>query len=108
MVVIVNGPGMGRNDVEVGRKTLGKFFRKLGFLEVAAKIIFYNEGVKLLAEESPFLADLTLLEERGVELLACGTCLDHFNLMEKLKVGRATTMDEVVDIMTKADKVVTL
>jgi len=108
MVVIVNGPGMGRNDAEAGRKTLGKFFRQLGFSAVAAKIIFYNEGVKHVAEDSPFLADLTLLEERGVELLACSSCLDHFNLMEKLKVGRVTTMDEVVAIMTKADKVVTV
>ena len=108
MVVIINGPLMGRGDEELGGKILGSFLNKLGFWKAAEKVIFYNEGVRLLAEGSPYLANLTLLEEGGVELLACGTCLEYFQLREKIKVGRVSSMDEIVNTIAQADKVVTI
>jgi len=43
-----------------------------------------------------------------VELLVCGTCADYFQLREKIKVGRISSMDEIVDTIAKADKVVTI
>jgi len=108
MVVIVNGPIMGRGSEELGGRLLGSFLNKLSFWKAAEKVIFYNEGVKLLAEGSPYLANLTLLQEGGVELLACGTCLDYFQLREKIKVGRVSSMDEIVNTIAQADKVVTI
>ena len=108
MVVMVNGPYMGRGNQELGEKILKSFFSKLSFWKVAKKVIFYNEGVKLVVEGSPFLAELKLLEEGGVELLACGTCVDYFELGEKIRAGRVSSMDEIVDTISKADKVVTI
>ncbi len=108
MVVIINGPMMGRGDEELGGKILGSFLNKLSFWKAAEKVIFYNEGVKLLTEDSPYLVDLTLLEEGGIELLACGTCIDHFQLRDKIKVGKVSSMDEIVNTIARADKVVTI
>ena len=108
MVVIVNGPVMGRGNEELGGKILGSFLNKLSFWKAAEKVIFYNEGVKLVADGSPYLADLTLLQEGGVELLACGTCVDYFQLREKIKVGRVSSMDEIVNTIAQADKVATI
>ncbi len=71
-------------------------------------IVFVNSGVKLLTEESPALEALRELSLRGVKLLACGTCLDFYNLKDKLAVGMATNARAVTAMMLEADKVVKL
>ncbi|MDA3845780.1 MAG: DsrE family protein [Vallitaleaceae bacterium] len=65
-------------------------------------------GKKLMARESHVLDALTGLYEKGVEIIGCGTCIDHFNLEDEIMVGRTTDMVEIVDMITKADKVVTV
>ena len=52
------------------------------------KIIFINSGVKLVAKGSEVIEDLVGLKDRGVEILACGTCLGYYNLKEAVEVGR--------------------
>ena len=42
------------------------------------------------------------LESQGVEILTCGTCLNHYGLGEKLAVGAVTNMYEIVERMTGA------
>jgi hypothetical protein len=64
--------------------------------------------VKLLAEGSPALPSLAGLEEGGVDLVACGTCVDHFQLRDRIKVGRVGGMDEILRILAEAAKVITL
>ena len=48
-------------------------------------IAFYTEGVKLLVSGSPVLEQLKALEEKGVRLIACGTCLNHYGLADDLR-----------------------
>ena len=52
------------------------------------------------------LEDLKKMEEEGVEILTCGTCLKHYGLMEKLMVGKVTDMYTIAERMTGADKVI--
>ena len=48
-----------------------------------------------------------LIEERGVKVRACGTCLDFFDIREKLIVGEAGKMPETVaGLMTAEDAIV--
>jgi intracellular sulfur oxidation DsrE/DsrF family protein len=54
--------------------------------------MFWNSGVKLACEGSWALVHLRKLEEQGVEILACSTCLEYFDLTDKLKVGQPTNM----------------
>ena len=51
--------------------------------------------------------DLKLLEEQGVEILTCGTCLNYYNLSDKLQVGSVTNMYTIVEKMAGADKIIT-
>ena len=44
--------------------------------------------------------------ERGVEILSCGTCLNFYDLKEKLAVGEVTNMYVIVEKMSGADRVV--
>jgi intracellular sulfur oxidation DsrE/DsrF family protein len=71
-------------------------------------IILYNSGVKLLAKEKGLLDALSGLEEKGVEIIACGTCLDYYDLRGSISIGRISNMEEIVTMMMKASKVITL
>ena len=70
------------------------------------RIIFINSGVKLTTVDEGAAEAVSMLEQKGVEALSCGTCLQHFQLEDKLKVGRVTNMFEVVETFNKADKVI--
>lgn len=63
-------------------------------------ILFMNEGVFLTTEGSPVLSALKQLEEMGVEIRSCGTCLDFYNLKDKLRVGVITNMYDTVEALT--------
>ena len=47
-----------------------------------------------------------MLENKGVEILTCGTCLQHFGLENELKAGKVTNMFEVIETLNQAGKVI--
>ncbi len=108
-VVIVGAEQMGRGDDVLGAKLLGNFFRTLAVLDPKPEgIVFYNAAVKLLGPGSGSLEALKTLDEAGVDLLACVTCLEFFGLTEKIAVGQVSNMREIAQWTLTADKVVTL
>jgi len=70
------------------------------------RIILLNGGVKLATEQGEVLEELKRLEQMGVSILVCGTCLDFFNLLEQKKVGETTNMLDVVTSLQMATKVI--
>ncbi len=108
-VVVVNGDSMGTGDVALGRKLLGNFLRTLVDLDPKpGAIVFYNTGVKLLSVMTPFRTELKALEDAGVDLLGCGTCLAHYGLTEKLAVGEVSDMRAIAGRLLAARSVVTV
>jgi selenium metabolism protein YedF len=100
---------MGRGDEELGHILIRGFFHTLGEVEpLPDTIIFLNSGVKLVVEGSPVLGDLVALCEQGIEVLACGTCLGHYGLKEKVAVGEVSNMYTIAETMLGAGKVVSL
>ena len=71
-------------------------------------LLFFNGGAKLTVEGSQSLEDLRTLEEAGTEILTCGTCLDYYGLKDKLAIGSVTNMYRIAEILTTADRLVTL
>mgnify|MGYP006306115131 CR=1 FL=1 len=71
-------------------------------------VIFFNSGVKLVTEDSPILEDLRALEQEGLEILACGTCLDYYDLEEKAAVGVVSNMYTIAETILGAGKVISL
>ena len=69
-------------------------------------VLLYNGGVKLSTEGSDSIEDLKELEEKGVEILSCGTCLNFYNLQDKLKVGKVTNMYSIVEEMSGATNII--
>ena len=108
-VLVVKSDCMGIGDDALGGKLLKAFFLKLAAAEAKPDIIvFYNTGVKLVCNGSEVLDSLELLAAAGVDLPACGTCLAHFDLTDKVKVGRRSNMQEIVALLTKSEQVITL
>lgn len=66
-----------------------------------------NGGVKLSSRGSEHAAALKELEQSGVEILSCGTCLDYFHLKEHLEAGKASNMQEIAMSLMEASKVIT-
>jgi len=100
---------MGSADAALQLKLLDTYLRLI--LEngsFPAAICFYTEGVKLVVEGSSLLERLTQIEQRGVRLIACSTCLNYFGLTEKVRVGIVGGMADILEAQTKASKVITL
>lgn len=94
--VFIAGETIGRGEAELGALLMKGFIYALAEAAVPpARIIFMNAGVKLAIEGSEHLGNLGRLAEAGVEILACGTCLDYYGLKEKLAVGRVSNMYEI-------------
>ncbi|MBM3141650.1 MAG: sulfurtransferase-like selenium metabolism protein YedF [Chloroflexi bacterium] len=105
-IFLVQSEGLGRGDEQLGSMLMANFLRLLGeSQDKPGSLIFWNAGVRLLCEGSPVLNRLKQLEEQGVELLACSTCLEHFDLMDKLAIGKPTTMATSIQSMLNCDVV---
>ena len=84
---------MGEGDEELGRILMKGFIFALTQQEhLPSAILFYNGGARLTCEDSASLEDLKNLASLGVEILTCGTCLNHYGLTDKLAVGDVTNM----------------
>ena len=106
-VVVISSSYMGTGDDELGAVLMKGFIYALSQQDELPKtILFYNSGAKLTCEMSPTLEDLMSLEANGVEILTCGTCLNHYGLTEKFKVGGVTNMYVITEKMMQADLIV--
>ncbi|GLI33679.1 hypothetical protein DAMNIGENAA_11120 [Desulforhabdus amnigena] len=107
IAVLVGTECMGSGDDTLGRKLLINFVGTLKEMGSELwRLIFLNGGVKLTVEGSESLPILQELEKSGVYILVCGTCLNHFELLEKKKVGETTNMLDIVTALQLADKVI--
>ncbi|MFA9371573.1 MAG: sulfurtransferase-like selenium metabolism protein YedF [Labilibaculum antarcticum] len=108
-LIQVTQNGMGTGSEELGLKLITNYFKLLDADGRTPKIIvFYNAGVKLICENSPALEALQNLSKKGVQLLACKTCLDYFNLSDQIKVGTVGSMPDIITLQADADKVINL
>lgn len=109
IVVLVTSDTMGRGDDELGTALMGNFLKTLKEMgHDLWRLIFLNAGVKLTAEGSPAMETLSELENDGVVILVCGTCLTHFGLLDQKKAGQTTNMLDIVTALQAGDSVITL
>ncbi len=103
-VLILGGQGMGRGDDALGTTILGNFLKTLVANPLRPeKIVCWNAGVKLLVGDSPVIGTLQDLEGIGVEILACKTCVDRYELEGKLRAGEVSTMPVISDLLLRSE-----
>ena len=104
--ILIQSDVLGRGNDELGELIMSNFLRLLAESpDKPASLIFWNTGVKLVTEGSWALVHLKKLEEQGVEILACSTCLEYFELTDKLKVGQPTNMVKSIATLLQDDVV---
>ncbi|MDD4168772.1 MAG: sulfurtransferase-like selenium metabolism protein YedF [Desulfotomaculaceae bacterium] len=97
---------IGTND-ELGKILIEGFINTLpSATNKPSRIIFLNEGVFLTTENSPVLNSLKKLLEHGIEIKSCGTCLDFYQLKDKLQVGTTTNMYDTIEALTSGDVII--
>ena len=108
-VIVIHQDAMGHGDEALGRKILPTFLRKsVAFGDDLEAVVLYNAGVKLAAKGSSVAVELSQLHDRGVEIMPCTTCVEHFGLMGNLIVEKPCSMDDIITVLRRAEKVITL
>ncbi|MFQ6032268.1 MAG: sulfurtransferase-like selenium metabolism protein YedF [Candidatus Zixiibacteriota bacterium] len=108
-VIAINSDKMGQGDGKLGGRLMGNFLKTLLDAEKKPQmLVLYNSGVKLAAKGSPLLETLQSLENLGVEIICCGTCVNFYGLADLIQAGRVSNMKEIVKVLTQAENVITL
>jgi hypothetical protein len=108
-VILITNEGIGKGVLELQLKLAGTYLKLLAennYLPNA--VCFYTEGVKLVINGSPVLDQLKQLEQKGVRLIICSTCLNYFGLTDQVNVGIIGGMADIIEAQVKATKVITL
>ena len=107
MVIAISGDHMGKGNDELGAILIKSFIRSL--VETGKKpdtMLFYNTGVWLITKKSDVIEDLKKLESLGVEMLICGTCVNHFRIADEIDAGTISNMHEILDRMAGAGRLI--
>ena len=108
-IIVFGKDRLGEGSDDLGFVLAGSLLNTLKEMDtLPTKIVFINSGINLVLKGSPTLLPLKELEKAGVELIVCGTCLDYFNKIEKIAIGRISDMYEILESMTKAGKVINI
>ena len=109
IMIMIATDRMGYGDDALGKLLLINFIKTLAEMgDELWRLVFVNNGVKLTIGGSEVLDVLKGYEKEGLTMLVCGTCLNHFNLLDKKEVGVTTNMLDIVTAMQLADKVINI
>jgi selenium metabolism protein YedF len=108
-VVVARSSRMGEGDEALGDLLIRGYFNALkGMDNLPAYIIMYNEGVKLALKDTDTAEALGELEDRGVSVIVCGTCIDFYQIKQNVGVGRISNMYQIATTLAGAGHVVYL
>ena len=108
-ILLIASDSFGRGSEELGQLLIRSFLHTLGEVSpLPNRIICLNSGVKLVVEGSLVLEDLRALEEKGIDILACGTCLGYYEIKDKIAVGQISNMYDIASALLGAGRIIEL
>ncbi|SKA10263.1 sulfurtransferase-like selenium metabolism protein YedF [Selenihalanaerobacter shriftii] len=97
-VYFIRSETLGKGEEELGEVLIKGFIYTLTeTAPLPEAIIFINSGVKLPTLNKEVKKNLKILEEAGMEIISCGTCLEYYGLEDKLEVGEISNMYTIVE-----------
>lgn len=100
MVVYINSATVGRGDDDLGTTLMGAYLDTLAdFATEISHIILVNSAVKLACRDSTVSDQLQNLSSTGIKVLSCGTCINFFELKDRLAVGKISNMFEIIETL---------
>jgi selenium metabolism protein YedF len=106
-VVVFSSDKMGEGDDKLGHLLMTNFIIALKDLDkLPQKMVFYNNGVKLVANSSSVIEHLRDLEKMGVELMICATCVNHYSLESVVGAGTISNMYSIIEVMSSSGNII--
>jgi selenium metabolism protein YedF len=106
-IVVISSDKMGDGDDQLGHLLMTNFIKALKDLDkLPQKIVFYNNGVKLVTKTAPVIEHLRDLEKMGVDLMLCATCVSHYSLESVVGAGIVSNMYSIAEAMASAGNIV--
>lgn len=103
LVIMITSDKFGTGDDKLGTALMKSYLYALTEnAQKPEKMFFINSGVKLTSEGTEVLESLKVLQAAGAEIFSCGTCLDFYDLKEKLLIGEVTNMYSIVESTNSA------
>lgn len=94
------------SDAALGRVLMQGLLATLEAIEPApTHLILYSRAVLLAMDGAATLPALQALAQRGIAILLCGTCVDHFEKKQAVRVGEIANMLKLLEIQLAAGKV---
>jgi len=99
-LILIGSDSLGGPDRDLGRLLMEIFLRNLGNrADLPDCIVLLNAGVRLATIASPVLDHLKKLEERGVKIVSCRTCIEYFKLEDRVAVGQVDAMVGILELL---------
>lgn len=99
-VVLIGSDTLGSGDEKLGIILMSSFLRLLGQREELPKfVILWNGGVRLAARDTETVGFLRALEDTGVKVILCRTCVEYFGLEGALGAGEIDGMVRIQEIL---------
>lgn len=109
LLIMCTADGMGQAEAPLRHQLIRTYLKLLVEGDtLPGAICFITDGVKLVVEGSPVLAELRAIEAAGVHLVVCKTCLDYFGLTDRIAVGIIGGMGDIIAAQWQAQKVVSI
>lgn len=106
LLVVVASDSMGKDEA-LGKVLMKAYLDTMNvYREYPHTLFFMNSGVYLTTINDETVSVLEKMEKDGVEIFTCGTCLKHFGLENRLRVGFRGTTNHIVEGMKEFDKTV--
>ena len=104
--LVISSDVMGKEE-DIGKVVMKNFFETVKATEeIPHTIFFLNAGVKLTTLDEEVSGILKDIESLGTEIYSCGTCLKHYNLEDRIKVGHRGASTQVVEAFNEFKKVI--
>ena len=99
-VVLIGSTELGAGNPDLGGLILANFLRILGEREKLPEyIILWNNGVNIALENSMWIHHLKTLENRGVKIVSCFTCIEFLGVEGQTVVGEIGNMSQIQELL---------
>jgi selenium metabolism protein YedF len=106
-VVTLAADSGGRGPAELGGMLMHGLFAALGeATPLPTHVLLYSSGILLAAEGSPHVEGSLELEQRGVKVLLCGTCVNFYQKQTAIRVGSISSMLTILEVQVQAGKII--
>ncbi|WCN39410.1 DsrE family protein [Aneurinibacillus uraniidurans] len=101
-VILLTADTFGKGEAELGETVLETFVTLLKQRDEKPIAIFcMNRGVLTLTPRSLVSVHMKELEEAGVRVLACKTCVDYYGVADELLAGEISGMPIFLELADK-------